>query len=110
MKTYRFVIRAVPSSNNRYREHLQSGIGHVYVFAEDAVSAEQIAHAYMLKHDWIPTTVEHAFEIQPQQLLDLDKDEALLYQRAQRLGVAADIVTVPVAGSRLADPLSDHLS
>lgn len=82
----------------------------MYSFAEDATLAEEIAQAYMLKHDWIPTAVEHAFEIQPQQSLDLDREEALLYQRAQRFGVAADIVTVPVAGSPLGAPPSGYLS
>lgn len=110
MKIYRFVIRAVPGENNPYRSQLQNGIAHVYVFADNSASAESDAQAYMVKHGWIPTGVERAFEIQPQQSLDLDKHEALLYQRAQQHGIAADIVTVPLPGSPLGTPSSGHLS
>lgn len=92
---YMFVFRGVPMPESPDYQRFSQAFIHVWVVAPSSEVAETLARAYITRLHWDVEAVEHAFEIPRGQPLQLEEHEAQLRERAERFGIAADIVAVP---------------
>lgn len=91
-----FVITAVPAKENIHFNKVFMAEVHIWVIADSLDTAQNAALEDIKGHLWIPQEIQYAFDVTPEQLQNLHKDEALLYQRALKLGIAADYIGSPV--------------
>ncbi len=96
MEPYMFVIKSVPLPSNRHYRTIRQALVHIWVIDSDIDSARENALSYIRSLNWNPLLVEHALEIQKEQIPRLPEEEAALYQKALRSGVAADFLASPI--------------
>ena len=95
-KPFMFVITAVPDKSNRHFNNVFKALVHIWVMDTNLESAKHRALNDIKKCFWIPQKIEHEFEIKPEQLENLHKAEATLYQKALAYGIAADYIASPI--------------
>lgn len=91
-----FVITAVPATDNSHFHEVFSAEVHIWVIADSLATAQDVALEDIKAHRWIPQEVQYAFDVTPEQIQNLGTDEAWLYQRALKLGIASDYIGSPV--------------
>ena len=105
MKPFMFVFTGKPSPEKTELAHIKDAIIHVWVIDESLESARRRAVSYVTGLQWSVESTEFESEMLPSQLQGLHKDEALLYRRALRLGMAADFVASPKVDGDPDDPI-----
>ena len=96
LKPYMFVITAVPTTDNPNFQKVFSAEVHIWVIADSIETAQNVALEDIKAHGWIPQEVQYAFDSTPEQIRNLGTDEAWLYQRALKHGIASDYIGSPV--------------
>ncbi len=96
MEPYMFVIKSVPLPNSRHYRTIRQALVHIWVMDSDIDSARENALSYIRSLNWNPLLVEHALEIQKEQISRLPEEEAVLYQKALCGGIAADFLASPI--------------
>lgn len=105
MRPFMFVIRSTPLPENRNYGKIAGAFVHVWVISTDLSSAQEIAYTFIRHYLWTPEEIEHAFEIEPEQISSLHKDEIALYRQALKFGVAADFVGWLADEGKSGDPV-----
>lgn len=95
MSIYMFVIKSQPLPESPHSPSTPYALAHVWVIDKDPDSAQERALNRIMADSWNPIQIEHAFEIQPEQIPSFHADEQLLYQRAQLSGMAVDYIAEP---------------
>lgn len=95
MPTFFFVFDAVPSSASPNASDIAGGKINVFVSTERAEDAEGIARAHVMDYAWIITGVEEARGPVPDHIPGLDAGVIALRAKAEREGVASEIVAWP---------------
>ena len=96
MKPYMFVVKSVPLPSSRHYRTLRQALVHIWIMDSDMDSARENVLSYIRSLNWNPLSVEHALEIQEEQLSHLPKEEAVLYQKVLCNGIAADFLASPI--------------
>lgn len=96
MQPYMFVVKGVPLPNSRHYRTIRQAFIHIWIMDSDMDSAREHVLSYIRSLNWNPLLVEHALEIQKEQIAHLPEEEAVLYQKALRSGIAADFLASPI--------------
>lgn len=105
MKHFMFAINGIPLPENHNYASIGGASIHVWVMEKDMKSAQNVAISYINQYLWAVKDIEYALEIQPKQLADLDKVEAVLYQKALRDGISATFFAYPKEDGNPNDPI-----
>ena len=105
MSPYMLVIRAEPSTDNRYYGKIGPSRFHIWVISESISEAESRSIGYVVISGWIPIEIEYEFQITSEQLPHLHKDESALLAKARAHGISADIIAAPLQEGTPGDPV-----
>jgi hypothetical protein len=102
---YMFVILCYPLPDNKNYDLVGGAHVHIWVMDNSLEKAQERAFEYIRKYSWEPQEIEHAFEIQPQQIPFLHKDEENLFLMAGQYGIAADFLAWRKQEGQSGDPV-----
>lgn len=89
---FMFVIKSIPSPQNRNFQSIGGANVHIWVMDGEQDAALLRALAFIKNYLWEPQEVEYAFQPLPEQIVALGKDEMQLYRSALEHGIAADFL------------------
>lgn len=105
MFPFMFVIDGHPLPENHNYDTIGGAKIHIWVMDNNIVSARNKAISLVTQYLWCVQKIEHEFEISQEQLSNLHKAEALLYQKALHNGIAADFLAYPKNDGNPNDPI-----
>lgn len=92
MQPFMFQIKSVPMPQNKNFDTIGGAYVHVWVMDNSLENAQKRAFAHIRKYNWEPQEILNAFEIRPEQIPLLHKDEENLFLMAQLYGISADFL------------------
>lgn len=105
MLPFMLVINGVPLPENHNYDAVGGAKIHIWVMDNDPDSAQEKAISFVKQYLWEIKSVEHVLQISQEQLRNLHKDEALLYQKALHKGIAANFLAYPKVDGSPDDPI-----
>ena len=95
MLPYFFKIPIKPTPGTPKAADVEAGFAHIWVMAESFEEAEANARSYLMSYAWIAGKTELSRQMPDELIPQLGKEERALYEKALRLGIAADMLVWP---------------
>ncbi len=95
MKPYLFIYEVKPKPDNPQTPGIGGANATIIVFSNSQETAERTCQNYISEYGWNSGTVEHAFELQPEQFPEWHVVIQSVYRKAELAGISAQFDAWP---------------